>query len=134
MSWHVNSHKPACAPAMLGHCHVLCESLRGCQKNLNVASIHCVSTSDKNLTGCGPDGQRNACRTSFEMRAFVFNIRFHENPRDFGGFLFTYMPHFNHHNPLPFLKVILKKLHLLRKMPLSCRTTGLHSVSCFSVV
>jgi hypothetical protein len=32
-------------------------------------------------------------------------------------FLFTYLPHFNRHNSLPFLRVILKKLHLLLKMP-----------------
>jgi len=51
------------------------------------------------------------------MPDFVFNIRFHDNPRDVGVFLFTYLPHFNHHNSLPFLKVILKKLHLLIKMP-----------------
>jgi len=51
-------------------------------------SVHCVSTSDKYLTGCGPDEQRNACRTSFEMPAFFFNIRFHDNPRDVGVFIY----------------------------------------------
>lgn len=35
MSRHVNSDKLDCAPAMLGHCHALCESQCGCQKNLN---------------------------------------------------------------------------------------------------
>lgn len=49
-------------------------------------------------------------------------------------FLFIYVPHFNHHNSLPFLKVILKKLHLLLNIPFGCLATGLHSVSCFPVV
>lgn len=144
------SHKPGCAHAMLRRRYVRCESVHGCQKNLNcwsaahclhvyviykqtlnMESVHCVSTSDKYLAGCGQDEQRN---TSCEMPAFVFNIRFHDNPRDGVFFLFTYMPHLNHHSSLPFLKVFLKKLHLLLKMSFGCLTTGLHSVSCFSVV
>jgi hypothetical protein len=50
-----NSHKPDCAPAMLGHCHVLCESLRVYviyKQTLNMECVHCVSTCDKCLTGC----------------------------------------------------------------------------------
>jgi len=38
------------------------------------------------LTDCGQDEQRSACRTSCEMPAFIFNIRFHDNPRDVGVF------------------------------------------------
>ena len=88
MSWHVNSHKLDCAPAMLGHCHVLCESQHGCLKNLNfwsaahclrvyviykqalnVESVHYVSTSDKYFNRlwsrwakkCMQDFMWNAC-------------------------------------------------------------------------
>jgi hypothetical protein len=37
----------------------------------------------------------------------------------------------DHHNSLPFLKVILKKLHMLLKMPFVCLAAGLHFVMLF---
>ena len=90
------------------------------KQTLNMETVRFVSTSDKCLTSYVRDEQRNGCRwSSCEMSNLVFNIKFHDNPfRGIRVILFIRTPHFS------FLKVILKKSHLLLESPCGCLATG----------